>query len=138
MTELPYERTIIGVAGVAAIERALRLTIDYTRDRKVFGQALIEMQNVRFVLADIKTEATIARTFIDRCIVDLIEGRMDTVLASMAKCWISDLQCSVVALRAVVRRLRLHARISDCADVCRCECPSSKLCSQLIKVTAQL
>ncbi|TFW05120.1 acyl-CoA dehydrogenase [Oxalobacteraceae bacterium OM1] len=96
MTELPYERTILGVAGVAAIERALQLTIDYTRERKAFGQALIEMQNTRFVLAEIKTEATVARTFIDRCIVDMIEGRMDTVLASMAKYWISDLQCTVV------------------------------------------
>ncbi|MGH8807090.1 MAG: acyl-CoA dehydrogenase family protein [Noviherbaspirillum sp.] len=96
MTELPYERILIGVAGVAAIERALRLTIDYARERKAFGKALIEMQNTRFVLADIKTEATVARSFIDRCIQDMIEGRMDTVLASMAKCWISDLQCSVV------------------------------------------
>lgn len=96
MTELPYERTILGVAGVAAIERALRLTVEYTRERKAFGQALIEMQNTRFVLAEIKTEATVARTFIDRCIVDTIEGRMDAVLASMAKYWISDLQCKVV------------------------------------------
>ncbi|MFZ6752758.1 acyl-CoA dehydrogenase family protein [Undibacterium sp. Dicai25W] len=96
MTELPYERTILGVAGVAAIERALRLTIEYTKERKAFGQALIEMQNTRFVLAEIKTEATIARTFIDRCIVDMLEGRMDTELASMAKYWISDLQCKVI------------------------------------------
>jgi acyl-CoA dehydrogenase len=96
MTELPYERTILGVAGVAAIERALRLTIDYTRERKVFGQALIELQNTRFVLAEVKTEATIARTFIDRCIMDMMAGRMDAVLASMAKYWISDLQCKVV------------------------------------------
>ena len=96
MTELPYERTILGVAGVAAIERALRLTIEHTRERKAFGQALIEMQNTRFVLAEIKTEATIARTFIDRCIVDMLEGRMDTELASMAKYWISDLQCKVI------------------------------------------
>ncbi|MFZ6756411.1 acyl-CoA dehydrogenase family protein [Undibacterium sp. Ji50W] len=96
MTELPYERTILGVAGVAAIERALRLTIAHTRERKAFGQALIEMQNTRFVLAEIKTEATIARTFIDRCIVDMMEGRMDTELASMAKYWISDLQCKVI------------------------------------------
>lgn len=96
MTELPYERTILGVSGVAAIERALRLTIDYTSERKAFGQALIEMQNTRFVLAEIKTEATIARTFIDRCIVDMMEGRMDTELASMAKYWISDLQCKVI------------------------------------------
>lgn len=96
MTELPYERTIIGVAGVAAIERALRLTIEYARERKAFGQALIEMQNTRFVLAEAKTEATVARTFIDRCVVDMLEGRMDAVQASMAKYWISDLQCKVI------------------------------------------
>lgn len=96
MTELPYERTIIGVSGVASIERALHLTVEHTRERKAFGQALIEMQNTRFVLAEIKTEATIARTFIDRCIVDLMEGRMDAELASMAKYWISDLQCKVI------------------------------------------
>ena len=96
MTELPYERTILGVSGVAAIERALRLTIDHTRERRAFGQALIEMQNTRFVLAEIKTEATIARIFIDRCIAETIAGRMDTVTASMAKYWISDLQCKVI------------------------------------------
>ncbi|MCE3605894.1 acyl-CoA dehydrogenase family protein [Massilia sp. P8910] len=96
MTELPYERTILGVAGVAAIERALRLTIDHTRERRAFGQALIDMQNTRFVLAEIKTEATIARIFIDRCIAETIAGRMDTVTASMAKYWISDLQCKVI------------------------------------------
>ena len=96
MTELPYERTILGVAGVAVIERALKLTVEHTRERQVFGQALIEMQNTRFVLAEIKTEATIARIFIDRCIEDMVAGRMDTVMASMAKYWISDLQCKVV------------------------------------------
>ena len=96
MTELPYERTIIGVAGVAAIERALTLTVEHAKERKAFGQALIEMQNTRFVLAEIKTEATVARIFIDRCVEDMLAGRMDTVRASMAKYWISDLQCKVV------------------------------------------
>jgi acyl-CoA dehydrogenase len=96
MTELPYERTILGVSGVAAIERALALTVEHTKQRKAFGQALIEMQNTRFVLAEVKTEATIARIFIDRCVEDMLAGRMDTVRASMAKYWISDLQCKVV------------------------------------------
>mgnify|MGYP000291569237 FL=1 len=96
MTELPYERTIIGVAGVAAIERALRLTVEHTKERRAFGQALIEMQNTRFVLAEIKTDATVARIFIDRCVEDMLAGRMDAVRASMAKYWISDLQCKVV------------------------------------------
>ncbi|WP_246860560.1 acyl-CoA dehydrogenase family protein [Noviherbaspirillum sp. UKPF54] len=96
MNELPYERTILGVSGVASIERALQLTVEHARERRAFGQALLDMQNTRFVLAEIKTEATVARTFVDRCIVDMVEDRMDTVLASMAKYWISDLQCSVV------------------------------------------
>ena len=96
MTELPYERTIIGVAGVAAIERALQLTVEHAKERRAFGQLLIEMQNTRFVLAEMKTEATVARIFIDRCVEDMLAGRMDTVRASMAKYWISDLQCKVV------------------------------------------
>jgi acyl-CoA dehydrogenase len=96
MTELPYERTIVGVAGVASIERAIRLTVEHTKERKAFGQALIEMQNTRFVLAEAKTEAFVARVFIDRCIQDVIAGRMETVQASMAKYWITDLQCKIV------------------------------------------
>jgi acyl-CoA dehydrogenase len=96
MTELPYERTLIGVCGVASIEHALELTVAHARERKAFGQALIDMQNTRFTLAEIKTEATVARVFIDRCIEDLAAGRMDTVTASMAKYWISDLQCKIV------------------------------------------
>jgi acyl-CoA dehydrogenase len=96
MTELPYERTIVGVAGVASIERALELTVEHCKERRAFGQALIEMQNTRFVLAEVKTEALVARIFIDRCIQDLIAGRMDTVQASMAKYWITDLQCKIV------------------------------------------
>lgn len=96
MTELPYERTILGVSGVAMIERALALTVEHTRERKAFGQALLDMQNTKFVLAEVKTEATVARIFIDQCIADMIDGKMDTVRASMVKYWISDLQCKVV------------------------------------------
>ena len=96
MSELPYERTIVGVAGVACIERTLAMTIEHARTRKAFGQRLIDMQNTRFVLAECKTEATVARVFVDRCIEDLIAGRIDTVQASMAKYWITDLQCKIV------------------------------------------
>jgi acyl-CoA dehydrogenase len=96
MNELPYERTIIGVSGVAAIERALQLTVDHTRERKAFGKSLLELQNTRFVLAEVKTEATVARTFIDRAVQDLMDGRMDAVQASMVKYWITDLQCKVI------------------------------------------
>jgi len=96
MSELPYERTLVGIGAVAAIERALRLALDYARERSAFGQKLIEMQNTRFKLAEIKTFAVVARTFIDRCIRQVMDGTLDTATASMAKWYLTDLQCKVV------------------------------------------
>jgi acyl-CoA dehydrogenase len=96
MSELPYERTLVGIGAVSAIERALRLTLEYARERSAFGQKLIEMQNTRFRLAEVKTLAVVARTFIDRCIQQVIDGTLDTATASMAKWYLTDLQCKVV------------------------------------------
>lgn len=96
MGELPYERTLVAIGAVAAIERALKLTVEYARERSAFGQKLIEMQNVRFKLAEIKTIAVVARTFVDRCIQQVIDGTLDTATASMAKWYLTDLQCKVV------------------------------------------
>jgi len=96
MSELPYERTLVGIGAVAAIERALQLTVDYARQRSAFGQKLIDMQNTRFRLAEIKTLAVVARTFIDRCIQQVMDGTLDTATASMAKWYLTDLQCKVV------------------------------------------
>jgi len=95
MNDLPYERTLLAIGGVAAMEYALELTVDYTRHRKAFGKALLEMQNTRFTLAEVKTWVHVARVFIDDCIVKLREGRLDTVDASMAKWWLTDLQSKV-------------------------------------------
>jgi acyl-CoA dehydrogenase len=96
MSELPYERTLVAIGAVAAIERALRLTLEYARERGAFGQKLIELQNVRFKLAEIKTYAVVARTFVDRCILQVMDGTLDTATASMAKWYLTDLQCKVV------------------------------------------
>jgi acyl-CoA dehydrogenase len=95
MDDLPYERSLLAIGGVAAMEYALELTVDYARHRKAFGKTLLEMQNTRFTLAEVKTWVHVARVFIDDCIVKLREGRLDTVDASMAKWWVTDLQSRV-------------------------------------------
>ena len=59
MQQLPQERLNIAVQGMATIERALELTIDYVKERKAFGQRLIDFQNTQFKLAECKTEATV-------------------------------------------------------------------------------
>ena len=95
MDDLPYERTLLAIGGVAAMEYALELTVDYARHRKAFGKALLEMQNTRFKLAEVRTWVHVARVFIDDCILKLKDGRLDTVDASMAKWWLTDLQSKV-------------------------------------------
>jgi len=92
MQELPQERLIVSVHAVAMIERALKLTIDYVKERKAFGKTIIEFQNTQFVLAECKSEATVAKVFLDHCIGQHVEGKLDTVTASMAKYWLTDLQ----------------------------------------------
>jgi acyl-CoA dehydrogenase len=96
MTELPQERLLVATGGVGMIERALRLTIDYVKERKAFGKAIIEFQNSQFVLAECKTEATVAKVFHDHCVERHVRHELDTATASMAKYWITDLQNSIV------------------------------------------
>ena len=96
MSELPYERTMLGIGALGAVERALDLTISYTKDRKAFGKSLFDMQNTRFKLAELKAQAVIGRVFIDNCIQRMIDGQMDTVTASIAKLWLSELECKVM------------------------------------------
>lgn len=96
MTELPQERLIVATAAIGMIERALALTIDYVKQRKAFGQAIIEFQNTQFVLAECKSEATIGKVFHDYCVDRHIRGELDTATASMAKYWMTDLQNSLV------------------------------------------
>jgi acyl-CoA dehydrogenase len=96
MNELPQERLIVATSAVAMIERALALTIDYVKQRKAFGKAVIEFQNTQFELAECKSEATIGKVFLDHCIERHIAGQLDTTTASMAKYWLSDLQNKIV------------------------------------------
>jgi len=91
MQELPQERLIVALHAVAMMERALVLTIDYVKQRQAFGKTIIEFQNTQFELAECKTETTVAKVFIDHCIERHVAGQLDTVTASMAKAWATDL-----------------------------------------------
>jgi acyl-CoA dehydrogenase len=96
MGQLPQERLNIAVQGMATIERALELTIAYVKDRKAFGKAIIDFQNTQFVLAECKTEATVAKVFVNHCIEQHLAGKLDAATASMAKYWVSDLENKIV------------------------------------------
>ncbi|MEY2802829.1 MAG: hypothetical protein RL657_165 [Pseudomonadota bacterium] len=96
MSDLPYERLIIGLAALAAMEGAYEATLAHVRQRRAFGQTVADFQNTRFKLAEVATEIQVGRAFIDRCVEDLVAGRLDTVTASMAKLWGSEAQGRVI------------------------------------------
>ena len=96
MADLPYERTMIGVIAVAAMEGAYQATLDYVRERNAFGQPIAAFQNTKFKLAEIATTIKVARAFVDRCVTDLVAGTLDTATASMLKLWTSEQQGKVI------------------------------------------
>lgn len=96
MTELPQERLNIAVQGVAAMEKALRHTIEYVKDRKAFGKRIIDFQNTQFELAELKTIVTVCKVFTYDCAEKHLRGELDTVTASMAKYWVTDRECEVM------------------------------------------
>ena len=96
MEQLPQERHIIGVQGIAAIEAALTLTLDYTKERKAFGRPIFNFQNTQFTLAEVKAKATMARVFVDYCTTQLLEGKLDPITGSMSKLLLSELENEVM------------------------------------------
>ena len=96
MEQLPWERLQIAVTAVASSQAAIDWTVQYVKDRKVFGQPVATYQNTRFKLAELQTEVQVARVFVDKCCELVNQGKLDTATASMAKYWTSDLQCKVM------------------------------------------
>ncbi len=85
MTELPQERLLVAITGVAAAEEAVRLTVEYVEERQVFGRPVSALQSARFKLVECRTEAAVGRAFLEQCIAKHLKRELDTVEASMAK-----------------------------------------------------
>jgi alkylation response protein AidB-like acyl-CoA dehydrogenase len=103
MQNLAQERLSIAVGCAAGAARALEITVEYTKERTAFGQPVSSFQNTRFELAEIATEVDVTQAFVDRCITELVAGRLDATDAAKAKWWASD-----VLKRVVDRCVQLH------------------------------
>lgn len=96
MTKLAQERLAQAIRSATVAETVIEWTVDYTANRKAFGQTIADFQNTQFKLAELKTEAVVGRQFTDKCIENFIRGELDAVDAAMAKMWLSNLHCKVV------------------------------------------
>ena len=96
MEQLPWERLQIAITAVAAAQAAMDWTLDYVKQRKVFGQSGASFHNTRHTLAELQTQVQVARVFVDKCCELIVRDQLDTETASMAKYWTTDLQCKVM------------------------------------------
>ncbi len=123
MQQLPQERLIIANQAIAAIERALALTIEYVKERKAFGKAVIDFQNTQFKLAELKSEATMMRVFVNHCVDQHLAGQTRPATASMVKYLSTDLQGKVMdECLQLLGGYGYMNEYPDCPHVPRCPC----------------
>jgi alkylation response protein AidB-like acyl-CoA dehydrogenase len=103
MQNLAQERLSIAVGSAAGAARAVELTVAYTKERVAFGRPVATFQNTRFELAEMDTEVSVTRSFVDRCLIEHVAGRLSASDAAKAKWWASDVQ-----KRVVDRCVQLH------------------------------
>ena len=96
MKQLPWERLLIAIQALGAVDFAIEETVKYVQDRKAFGQRVMDFQNTRFKLAECKTKAEVLRSFVNDCTARLVKGELDAATASMAKYYGSEVQGQVM------------------------------------------
>jgi acyl-CoA dehydrogenase len=96
MAQLAQERLVQAVKSIATAEAALQWTIDYTTERKAFGQTIADFQNTQFKLADLHAAIAVCRTYVDRCLEIHVRGELDATDAAIAKLQTTELLSRVV------------------------------------------
>jgi len=96
MQELPQERMIVAVAGIAAMELAMKVTLEYTKERKAFGKPIFSFQNTRFKLAECQATLLASRALVDAAMVSHLQGKLGVDRAALIKYWITDNQCKLI------------------------------------------
>ena len=111
MMKLQQERLVCAIGAVAAAEYMLEVTIKYCQERKVFGKPISKFQHSQFEIVEMATEIKLGRTFIDKLIMDHMEGQHVVIEVSMAKYWTTDM-----ANRVADRCLQLHGGYGYCEE----------------------
>lgn len=85
MEQFQLERLWAGFNGVGAMRHILSITIDYTRERQVFGKSLLENQWVYFKLAELRSEIEMLSTLCWAAVEKVVAGEDATEWATMVK-----------------------------------------------------
>ena len=111
MMKLQQERLVCAIGAVIAAEFILDFTIRYCRERSAFGRSISKFQHIQFEIVEMATETKLGRTFIDKLIMDHIEGKNVVIEVAMAKYWTTDM-----AFRVADRCLQLFGGYGYCEE----------------------
>ncbi|WP_312722329.1 acyl-CoA dehydrogenase family protein [Mobilicoccus sp.] len=96
MKHLPQERLGDAVGCLANARQILGETLQYTKDRKAFGQPIGSFQHNKFKLAEMVTKAEVTQAFLDQCVVSHAKGELTAVDAAKAKWWAAEMQSQIL------------------------------------------
>ncbi|MDQ1396032.1 MAG: citronellyl-CoA dehydrogenase [Acidimicrobiaceae bacterium] len=85
MQQFQNERMIAAYMSIGAMSRAIERTVEYLRQREVFGKPLIENQHIQFTFADLNADVEMLRHFTYACAEAYLRGEDITRMASIAK-----------------------------------------------------
>ncbi|HNU90890.1 MAG TPA: acyl-CoA dehydrogenase family protein [Spirochaetota bacterium] len=111
MQKLQPERLICAVGAQAAAERCLEMTVEYAKERKLFGKPLSKFQNTQFVLAELAAEIAVGRSFVDDLIRAHMDGKSVMNETCMAKFWVTEM-----AKRVADRCLQIFGGYGYCTE----------------------
>lgn len=92
VSDLPQERLSISITAQAAAQRAFDEAVAYTRDRTAFGKKVIDFQNTRFTLAEIKAKLQVGWAHLDWAIERHVRGELTADEAAASKYWHTEMQ----------------------------------------------
>jgi acyl-CoA dehydrogenase len=111
MEKLQQERLMVCIGAVPAAEACLAMTIQYCKERSAFGKPISKFQNTQFKLVEMATEVKLGRTFVDKLVVDHMEGKNIVVEVAMGKYWTTEM-----AMRVADCCLQLHGGYGYCEE----------------------
>lgn len=111
MDKLQQERLMCCIIAVAGAENMLEMTIEYCKERTAFGRPISKFQNTQFKIVEMATEIKLGRTFLDKLIMDHMEGKNVVVDVSMAKYWTAEM-----AMRVADQCVQLHGGYGYCEE----------------------
>jgi acyl-CoA dehydrogenase len=111
MLKLQQERLMCAIGAQAGAELMLEMTIKYCKERVAFGRPISKFQHTQFEIVEMATDIRLGRTFLDKLIVDHMEGKDIVVDVSMSKFWITDMAC-----RVADRCVQLHGGYGYCEE----------------------